>query len=224
MGKRILIVDDDKTQILWVSEALKKKGHEVDTAESGAAALTKLKEYKPDLIITDVVMPEMDGFQFFKQLHIDKHLVHILVLSSRSLMSDSFAAIGAEHFLPKTCPPQVLLDKIDAILALPPPVYAREIPQFAPVTRTPVNAPEDQALLAAAPAAEKEGFNMNQLLIRGGMVVGGLFILFFGYILVSAMSGFMGVKKHDLIPKKIHGETLDDVELTPEMIKELSKP
>jgi len=68
MKKKILIVDDEVQLRDMLKEELKDAGYEVDTAENGQAGLSKLKEYKPDLIILDIKMPIMDGYEFFKEL------------------------------------------------------------------------------------------------------------------------------------------------------------
>ena len=119
MSKRILIVDDDKTTLIWMSEALLKKGYEVDVAINGIAALQKIKTQKPDLVITDVLMPEMDGFHLFKELKKNKETAQILILvqSVRKSMEDAFAAIGVRDFLLKPFKPEDLYAKVELMFA-----------------------------------------------------------------------------------------------------------
>ncbi len=68
-GRYVLVVDDNRTIRILISESLKQKGFEVETAENGKKALLVMKEKKPDLIISDLHMPEMDGITFFEAIN-----------------------------------------------------------------------------------------------------------------------------------------------------------
>lgn len=63
-GRRILVVDDDPSIQGFLAEALTDEGYEVRTAANGREALTILREWRPDLILLDLMMPEMDGWAF----------------------------------------------------------------------------------------------------------------------------------------------------------------
>lgn len=65
---RILIVDDSPTEVYKLSAMLEKHGHEILTAENGADGIAKAREERPDLILMDVVMPGLNGFQATRQL------------------------------------------------------------------------------------------------------------------------------------------------------------
>ncbi len=119
MSKRILVVDDDKTTLVMMSEILLKKEYEVDVAINGVVALQKIKAQKPDLVITDVLMPEMDGFQLFKELKRNKETAQLLVLvqTGRKMMEDSFAAMGIKDFVSKPCKAEDLCAKIESMLS-----------------------------------------------------------------------------------------------------------
>jgi CheY-like chemotaxis protein len=77
---RILCVDDDLPQLTIISAVLKKEGYTVDIARDGIEGLRKAREWKPDLIVMDVMMPGLDGFQATKRLKEDPDTAHIGVL------------------------------------------------------------------------------------------------------------------------------------------------
>jgi CheY-like chemotaxis protein len=77
---RILCVDDDVPQLTIISMVLKKEGYIVETARDGNEGLKKARDWKPDLIIMDVMMPGLDGFQATKKLKDDPDTRHIGVL------------------------------------------------------------------------------------------------------------------------------------------------
>jgi CheY-like chemotaxis protein len=79
---RILVVDDEPDQRFLVGRALKKAGHDVTVAEHGAMGLQAVREQVPDLVVTDVMMPVMDGAEFIRRLRGDPATAHIPVLAA----------------------------------------------------------------------------------------------------------------------------------------------
>lgn len=77
---RILVVDDDKPTVMIISSVLQKQGYEVHTAFDGKAGLEKARELKPDLIVLDIMMPLMDGYQVCRRLQNDPETARIAVL------------------------------------------------------------------------------------------------------------------------------------------------
>jgi len=77
---RILVVDDDRPTVLIISSVLKKQGYEVHTAFDGVSGLKKAQEIKPDLIVLDIMMPGMDGYQVCRRLQRDADTAGIAVL------------------------------------------------------------------------------------------------------------------------------------------------
>lgn len=77
---KILCVDDDVPQLTIISMVLKKEGYVVETARDGNEGLKKARDWKPDLVIMDVMMPGLDGFQATKRLKADPDTAHIGVL------------------------------------------------------------------------------------------------------------------------------------------------
>ncbi|MDY6875179.1 MAG: response regulator [Chloroflexota bacterium] len=80
MGAKILVVDDDRPTVLIISSVLKKKGYEVHTAFDGVSGLKKAQDLRPDLIVLDIMMPGMDGYQVCRQLQNDPDTSRIAVL------------------------------------------------------------------------------------------------------------------------------------------------
>ena len=70
----IVVIDDDAGTRLLVSQVLKKEGHQVMAAEDGAKGLALIREHKPDLVVSDVQMPLLDGFEVLDQVRNDEAL------------------------------------------------------------------------------------------------------------------------------------------------------
>ena len=68
-GRHVLVVDDDPEVRRWLERVLTAEGWQVSEAEHGRAALARVRERRPDLILLDLLMPEMDGFEFLAELH-----------------------------------------------------------------------------------------------------------------------------------------------------------
>jgi twitching motility two-component system response regulator PilH len=77
---RVLIVDDSPSQLLGLTRVVEKLGHKVLTAEDGAAGVEAAKRELPDLILMDVVMPNLNGFQATRQISKDPNTSHIPVI------------------------------------------------------------------------------------------------------------------------------------------------
>lgn len=117
MPKQILIVDDNADFIDSARLALKKRGYQILTASNGTRGLELVEKELVDLIITDVMMPEIDGFEFYKKLKINPLSVSIpvIVISIRGSMEDSFRAIGVDDFLHKPFTLEQMISKIEAV-------------------------------------------------------------------------------------------------------------
>lgn len=101
----ILVVDDERKYCDIVAKFLESQGYEVRTAYDVGDALFRLKAELPDLILLDVMMPEIDGITFLGRLRSNPEWARIpvVVVSAKSLPEDRSIAIGvgADHFLPK---------------------------------------------------------------------------------------------------------------------------
>jgi len=118
--EKILIVDDEQDILEIIGYNLKKEGFEVFTADNGKAAINVAIENKPDLIILDVMMPEMDGMETCYQMRNIPALKNILItfLSARSEDYSQIAGFdaGADDYITKPVKPRVLVSKVKAIL------------------------------------------------------------------------------------------------------------
>ena len=118
--KKILIVDDEKDILEFLSYNLKKEGFSIYTASDGSEGLKKTKKIKPDLIIVDLMMPKMNGIEMCENIRNDKKLsnVIILFLTARSEDYTQIAALdsGADDFIKKPIKPKLLISKVKSIM------------------------------------------------------------------------------------------------------------
>jgi len=117
---RILIVDDNKMNRLLLARGLEKDGHKLGFAENGRQALETLHAESFDLVLLDVLMPEMDGYQVLEQLMADPHLknVPVVMVSAVDELESVVKCIemGAEDYLSKPINPVLLKARIGASL------------------------------------------------------------------------------------------------------------
>lgn len=114
--RKILVVDDSPTDRQFLLETLAKKGYQVVTAESGEDAIAKAKSEQPDLILMDVVMPGLNGYQATRTITRDDATKHIPVImcTSKTAETDKIWGMrqGANDYLTKPIDPSQLLAKI----------------------------------------------------------------------------------------------------------------
>jgi DNA-binding NarL/FixJ family response regulator len=120
MSKRLLVVDDDPSLLLAVSETLLAEGHEVITARRGAEALVRVAEALPDLIISDIRMPNMDGYALVRNLRANArtHLIPIIFLTAKDEIADRITGFrtGVDAYLTKPFEPEELIAVVANIL------------------------------------------------------------------------------------------------------------
>ena len=116
MAKKILIVDDEENIRELIGDVLKMHGYKVIFAVDGLDALAKSKDGKIDLIILDVNLPKMDGYEVFKCLLQNEKTkdIPVIVLSCAETIGtiNKFMALGAKDYLLKSHGPTKLVDKI----------------------------------------------------------------------------------------------------------------
>jgi len=117
---KILVVDDSPTQLQGISKILIKHGHEVLTAENGDRAVDVATSVLPDLILMDVVMPGLNGFQATRQITKNATTQHIpvIMLTSKDQDSDRMWAQrqGASDYIVKPAAESDLIGKIKSLL------------------------------------------------------------------------------------------------------------
>lgn len=118
--KRLLLIDDDPNLILLVKDYLEFRGYEVTTAENGREALEILEKEMPDMIICDVMMPEMDGYAFVEQVRKDPRTnwIPVLFLSAKGQSQDRVKGLntGADVYMVKPFEPEELVSQVEASL------------------------------------------------------------------------------------------------------------
>ena len=118
--KRILVVEDEASVIKILTRRLEASGYEVLAAFDGAEGLDKALSEKPDLIVSDIMMPKMDGYTFIKKLRADPSGLHIpvIILTAKDKMQDLFLFQGVQDcdYLVKPFESEELLDRIAKLL------------------------------------------------------------------------------------------------------------
>ena len=116
---RILIVDDSPSQLLGLKRVVEKLGHEALTAEDGAAGVEAAKRELPDLILMDVVMPNLNGFQATRTISKDPTTAHIpvVLVTTKDQETDKVWGMrqGAKDYVTKPVDGAELLKKISAL-------------------------------------------------------------------------------------------------------------
>lgn len=117
---RVLIVDDSPTDTLAIYGMLKKYGHHFVFADDGLSGIAAAKEKKPDVILMDVVMPEVNGYQATRRLAQDKETAHIpvVMISSKTQESDRAWGLrqGARAYVCKPASEQELASIINQLV------------------------------------------------------------------------------------------------------------
>lgn len=118
---RILLVDDEDDILDFLELILEEQGYSVIKASSGKDALAAAQMHHPELILLDIMMPEMDGWEVLKLLKADEEIAHIPVamLTARTEMKDKIQGLqeGAIDYICKPFATKDLLDKLQIILA-----------------------------------------------------------------------------------------------------------
>ena len=117
--RKVLVVDDSKTELMFMTDLLQKNGFAVRTAESADDAFKRLSEEKPDLILMDVVMPGQNGFQLTRAITRDPRFVNVPVImcTSKNQETDRVWGMrqGARDYITKPVDADELMAKIKAL-------------------------------------------------------------------------------------------------------------
>jgi two-component system KDP operon response regulator KdpE len=114
--QRVLVVDDHPKVLRFIEIDLKIRGFEVVTTTSGNQALELVKSAKPDIMLLDIVMPGMDGFEVLRKLR-DFTQLPVIAFSASPGNYHQAMRLGANDFVPKPFQPDEMASKIEALLA-----------------------------------------------------------------------------------------------------------
>ena len=157
MAEKILIVDDDVDTLRLVGLMLQRQGYEISAASNGSQGLAKALEERPDLILLDVMMPDMDGYEVTRRLRKNPVTVAIpiLMFTAKTQLDDKVTGfeVGADDYLTKPTHPTELQSHVKALLA-----------------RAVHKEPND--IVTASP--EQHGYVIGVLSARGGLGVSSL--------------------------------------------------
>jgi len=121
MAKRILVVDDEVRVLTVIQKRLESAGYEVITAMDGNEALIKARSVNPDLIVLDLILPKLNGYQVCSVLKRDSYYkqIPILMLTARSQERDvdEGMRVGADAYMTKPFKNEILLGQIEQLLA-----------------------------------------------------------------------------------------------------------
>ena len=119
---KILIVDDEELNVRFLSTFLQRKGYEIDVASTGVEALEHIGRDKPDVVLLDAMMPEMDGFEVCRQLrkNPETHLLPVIMVTALHSIEDEVRALeaGSDDFLPKPINNLELMARLRSLLRI----------------------------------------------------------------------------------------------------------
>ena len=117
MAKKILIIEDEEIMLGLLQKKLTKEGYEISVARDGEEGIRVMRKVKPDLILLDIIMPKMGGFEVMEEMNKNKELKKIPVIiisnSGQPVELDRAQNLGAKDWLIKTeFDPQEVIDKV----------------------------------------------------------------------------------------------------------------
>jgi CheY-like chemotaxis protein len=117
---RILVVDDDRGIRQLLVEVLKAEGYVVETAKNGRDALVSVREQQPDVIVTDLMMPLMDGWTFIRECRRapGSELIPILVMSAHVQVAEMVRDLGVQSFISKPFDLDVMLRALEQAIRI----------------------------------------------------------------------------------------------------------
>lgn len=120
MAKKILIIDDDLESLKLIGLMLERRGYEIIAAQSGAQALEKAQSGKSDLVILDVMMPDMDGYEVCRRLRANPATASlpIIMFTAKTQVGDKVAGFqaGADDYMTKPVHPEELASRVETVL------------------------------------------------------------------------------------------------------------
>ncbi|WP_428610031.1 response regulator transcription factor [Sedimenticola sp.] len=120
MSQHILIVDDEKNIAISVDYLLRREGFEVSVAHDGEEGMRLIREERPDLVLLDIMMPKLDGFQVCETVRQDPTLANIrivmLTAKGRDAEKEKGLALGADAYITKPFSTRELISQVKALL------------------------------------------------------------------------------------------------------------
>lgn len=115
---RILLIDDDNALLDMLSLSLEDAGHEVESADDGLTGLERFRAWSPEVVVSDINMPRLDGFSFCRQLRDAGESVPLILLTSRDSEIDEALGLelGADDYVTKPFRMRVLLARVNALV------------------------------------------------------------------------------------------------------------
>ncbi|MBN1445912.1 MAG: response regulator [Candidatus Omnitrophica bacterium] len=117
---RIVVAEDDEENRTILTKMLQMNGYEIQAAPDGAAAFELLKAAKPDLLISDINMPVMNGLELLRKVREDEELksIRVILVTGQSTDEEVMSGIteGADHYITKPFKPKSVLDAIKMVL------------------------------------------------------------------------------------------------------------
>jgi diguanylate cyclase (GGDEF)-like protein len=180
-GERVLVVDDDPFIARLLEIELRAVGYDVRLASDGQEALETIGEWLPDLVLADVMMPNMDGFELTRRLRQDSRTatVSVIMLTARGLSADKLAgfSVGADDYIVKPFDTPELLARIRGVLR-----RAKEMRAVSPLTGLPGNVRIESEIEARVKTADTfailyvdldhfKSFNDHYGFMRGDQVI-----------------------------------------------------
>lgn len=114
--KTILIVENDKNQLLLYEHELSREGYNIITAKDGCEALKKVKEHFPDLVITDIILPRMEGIELMSRILSERKTIPIIINTAYGSYKDNFTTWAAKAYIIKSSDLNELKNKIKELL------------------------------------------------------------------------------------------------------------
>ncbi|PRY70730.1 response regulator transcription factor [Halomonas ventosae] len=118
---KVLVVDDEPNIVLSLEFLMQQAGFQVDTAEDGESALSRIAESPPDLVLLDISLPGISGFDVLEQLRGDRDHARLpiimLTAHGREVEREKGLALGADDYITKPFSTQALVEKVKKLLA-----------------------------------------------------------------------------------------------------------
>ena len=121
MAHRILIADDEPNIVLALEFLMKKEGYEVQTVSDGEEALRTIEKSPPDLILLDIMMPKLDGYEVCQRIRSDPSMKDIVIImltaKGREVEREKGLALGADFYITKPFSTREVVKKVREVLA-----------------------------------------------------------------------------------------------------------